>query len=135
MELQDIFSKLAVIRKEIFCGKIKSFCFGEHKSQANGPGMDFKEISEWNSQEPFRRINWGLSIASWPQKAYKVETIEPRNAPLILAVDVTPSILLQISEESNKSKLLLELIGMFGFSSEHFKDPMGICCFSDKVDA
>ncbi len=135
MELQDIYSRLAVIREEVFRGKIKSFCFGEHKSQADGPGMDFKEISEWSPQGSIRDIDWDLSLASWPQKAYKVETIEPRNAPLILAVDVTPSILLQISEETNKSKLLLELIGMFGFDSEHFKDPMGICCFSDKVEA
>lgn len=134
MELQEIHSKLAMIREQIFRGKIKSFCFGEHPSRASGPGMDFKEISEWNPNEPLRRIDWGLSLASWPEKAYKVETVEPRNAPLILAVDVTPSILLQIRDETNKSRLLLELIGMLGFDAEHFKDPLGICCFSDKVD-
>lgn len=134
MELQEIHSRFAVIREQIFRGKIKSFCFGEHQSRASGPGMDFKEISEWNPNEPLRRIDWGLSFASWPEKAYKVETIEPRNAPLILAVDVTPSILLQIRDETNKSRLLLELIGMLGFDAEHFKDPLGICFFSDKVD-
>lgn len=134
MELEEIYSRIAATREEIFRGKIKSYSFGEHKSRASSQGIDFKEINEWNRREPLRRISWPLSFASWPKKAYKLEMVDPRNAPLILLADISPSMLVRISEEANKARLLLELIGTLGSSAEYLKDPVGFCCFSDKVE-
>ena len=134
MELEEIYSSFALMREAIFRGRIKSFYFGEHKSRAISQGVDFHEINEWDKNEPIGRINWSLSIADWPDKAYKVEMIDPRHTPLVLLADISPSVLVQVDSRANKTRLLLELLGMLGFSAEYLKDPVGICAFSDKIE-
>ena len=135
MELKDIFSRIRELKKGIpIRYKSKSVRFGENKSAFKGSGYEIAEISRWREGEPLKNISWGLSIRDFPKKIYKVEKIENKEIPVIIFVDISNSILFQISETSNNAQLLLELIGIIGLTCARFQDPVGLVGFSDRVN-
>ena len=60
--------------------------------------------------------------------------MEPKELRTLLVVDLSYSTLFQISQESNKALLLLDLIGNIGLTRANVRDPVGLLAFSDQIE-
>lgn len=126
MDQESILEELQYLKKEIFSGKTKNLYLGEHKTKVGGAGFEIRDIEEWRRGDYYSSINWPLSLASYPEKIYKLDRIETRETPVAIIADCSPSMLLGFDPGGDKLRLILNLIGSFSFTASYFHDSVAI---------
>ena len=135
MEVEQVFARFRDIKHGIKAKKkATSIHYGEHKSGFIGAGYDVVGVDEWRQGQPLKDIAWTLSLRTFPDKIFKIERMEPKELRTLLVVDLSYSTLFQISQESNKALLMLDLIGNIGLTRANVRDPVGLLAFSDQVE-
>ena len=135
MEVEEVFARFRDIKHSIKAKKkATSIHYGEHKSAFKGAGYDIVGVDEWRQGQPLKDIAWTLSLRTYPRKLFRIERMEPKELRTLLVVDLSYSTLFQISQESNKAMLLLELIGNIGLTRANIRDPVGLLGFSDRIE-
>ena len=135
MEVEEVFARFRDIKHSIKAKKkATSIHYGEHKSAFKGSGYDIVGVDEWRQGQPLKDIAWTLSLRTYPRKLFRIERMEPKELRTLLVVDLSYSTLFQISQESNKALLLLELIGNIGLTRANIRDPVGLLGFSDRIE-
>ena len=77
---------------------------------------------------------WRLSLRTYPDRLFKIERMEQKQIPTLLVVDLSHSTLFEISRDSNKALLLLDVIGAIGLTRAGLHDPVGLLAFSDRIE-
>lgn len=134
MTIDEILKDVEKVREELFSGKARNFKLGQHQSVFGGSGFEIKEIKKWEEGEPLDSIDWPLTLPHWPEELYEIKKVEIREVPLILALDVSKSLMISVDDKRNKFRLLIQVLVVLGFSSLVFRDRVGILCASDKID-
>ena len=135
MEIEQVFARFRNIKHGIKAKKKStSIHYGEHRSGFRGSGYDILGVEEWRPGQPLKDIAWTISLRSFPRKLFKIERMEPKELRTILVVDLSYSTLFQISQESNKALLLLDLIGNIGLTRANLRDPVGLFGYSDQIE-
>ena len=135
MEVEEVFARFRDIKHSIKAKKkATSIHYGEHKSAFKGSGYDIVGVDEWRQGQPLKDIAWSLSLKTYPRRLFRIERMEPKELRTLLVVDLSYSTLFQISQESNKAILLLELIGNIGLTRANIRDPVGLLGFSDRIE-
>ena len=135
MEVEEVFARFRDIKQGIRVKKkATSIHYGEHKSGFRGAGYDIVGVEQWRPGQPLKDIAWSLSLRTYPDKIYKIERMEPKELRTLLVVDLSSSTLFQISQESNKALLMLDLIGNMGLTRSNVRDPVGLLGFSDQIE-
>ncbi|MCY4602373.1 MAG: hypothetical protein OXF27_20920 [Acidobacteria bacterium] len=135
MEVEEVFARFRDIKHSIKAKKkATSIHYGEHKSAFKGSGYDIVGVDEWRQGQPLKDIAWTLSLRTYPRRLFRIERMEPKELRTLLVVDLSYSTLFQISQESNKAMLLLELIGNIGLTRANIRDPVGLLGFSDQIE-
>lgn len=135
MTIEEVYARLVEIRRATLSPKRGiSPTFGIHKSRFKGIGFEFAGIEEWRPGEPLSDIAWRMSLKYLPERIFKIRRRESKQMPIVLAVDLTPSMRFQIREGSSKARLLFELMGAIGFSGIRQRDPVGAIGFSDEIE-
>ena len=135
MEIEQVFARFRNIKHGIKAKKKStSIHYGEHRSGFRGSGYDILGVEEWRPGQPLKDIAWTISFRSFPRKLFKIERMEPKELRTILVVDLSYSTLFQISQESNKALLLLDLIGNIGLTRANLRDPVGLFGYSDQIE-
>lgn len=135
MEVEEVFARFRDIKHGIKSKKRStSIHYGEHKSGFKGTGYDIVGVERWRPGQPLKDIAWSISLRTYPDKLFKIERMEPKELRTLLAVDLSYSTLFQISQESNKALLLLDLLGNIGLTRANLRDPVGLLGFSDQVE-
>ena len=135
MEIEQVFARFRNIKHGIKAKKKStSIHYGEHRSGFRGSGYDILGVEEWQPGQPLKDIAWTISLRSFPRKLFKIERMEPKELRTILVVDLSYSTLFQISQESNKALLLLDLIGNIGLTRANLRDPVGLFGYSDQIE-
>ena len=135
MEVEEVFARFRDIKHGIKSKKRStSIHYGEHKSRFKGAGYDIVGVERWRPGQPLKDIAWSISLRTYPDKLFKIERMEPKELRTLLVVDLSYSTLFQISQESNKALLLLELLGNIGLTRANLRDPVGLLGFSDRIE-
>lgn len=135
MEVEEVFARFRDIKHSIKAKrKATSIHYGEHRSGFKGSGYDIVGVDEWRPGQPLKDIAWSLSLRTFPDRLFRIERMEPKELRTLLVVDLSYSTLFQLSHESNKALLLLELIGNIGLTRANIRDPVGLLGFSDRVE-
>ncbi len=135
MEIEDVFARFRDIKHSVRAKrKATSIHYGEHRSGFKGSGYDIVGVDEWRPGQPLKDIAWSLSLKTFPDRVFRIERMEPKELRTLLVVDLSHSTLFQISQDSNKALLLLELIGNIGLTRANIRDPVGLLGFSDRVE-
>ena len=135
MEVEEVFARFRDIKHGIKARKRStSIHYGEHKSGFKGVGYDIVGVEQWRPGQPLKDIAWNISLRTYPDKIYKIERMEPKELRTLLVVDLSYSTLFQISHESNKALLLLDLLGNIGLTRANLRDPVGLLGFSDQIE-
>ncbi len=135
MEVEQVFARFRDIKHGIKAKKKStSIQYGEHKSGFRGSGYDIVGVEQWRPGQPLKDIAWTISLRTFPEKLFKIERMEPKELRTLLVVDLSYSTLFQISQESNKALLLLDLIGNIGLTRSNVRDPVGLLGYSDQVE-
>ena len=135
MEVAEVFARFRDIKHGIKTKKkSNSIHYGEHKSGFKGAGYDIVGVEQWRPGQPLKDIAWNISLRTYPEKLFKIERMEPKELRTLLVVDLSYSTLFQISQESNKALLLLDLLGNIGLTRANLRDPVGLLAFSDQVE-
>ena len=135
MEVEEVFSRFRDIKHSIRAKrKATSIHYGEHKSGFKGSGYDIVGVDEWRQGQPLKDIAWTLSLKTYPRRLFRIERMEPKELRTLIVVDLSHSTLFQLSQESNKALLLLELIGNIGLTRANIRDPVGLLGFSDRIE-
>ena len=135
MEVEEVFARFRDIKHGIRAKKRStSIHYGEHKSGFKGSGYDIVGVDQWRPGQPLKDIAWAISLRTFPEKLFKIERMEPKEIRTLLVVDLSYSTLFQISKESSKALLLLDLIGNIGLTRANLRDPVGLLGFSDQVE-
>jgi uncharacterized protein (DUF58 family) len=136
MEVEAVFARFRAIKHGIrIPRKSTSTWYGEHRSAFHGSGYDIAGIDRWRPGQPLKDVAWRLSLRSYPDKLFKIERTELKQLPTLLVVDLSHSTLFEISRESNKALLLLDVIGVIGLTRARLHDPVGLLAFSDRIEA
>ena len=135
MEVEEVFARFRDIKRGIKTRKkATSIQYGEHKSGFRGAGYDIVGVERWRPGQPLKDIAWNLSLRTYPEKLFKIERMEPKELRTLLVVDLSYSTLFEISQESSKALLLLDLIGNIGLTRANVRDPVGLLAFSDRIE-
>ena len=135
MEVEQVFARFRDIKHGIKTKKKStSIHYGEHKSGFRGSGYDIVGVEQWRPGQPLKDIAWTISLRTFPEKLFKIERMEPKELRTLLVVDLSYSTLFQVSNESNKALLLLDLIGNIGLTRAGVRDPVGLLGYSDQVE-
>ena len=135
MEVEEVFARFRDIKHGIRAKKKStSIHYGEHKSGFRGAGYDIVGVERWRPGQPLKDIAWNISLRTFPEKLFKIERMEPKELRTLLVVDLSYSTLFQLSQESNKALLLLDLIGNIGLTRSNVRDPVGLLAFSDQIE-
>ena len=135
MEVEEVFARFRDIKHSIKAKrKATSIHYGEHRSGFKGSGYDIVGVDEWRPGQPLKDIAWSLSLKTFPDRLFRIERMEPKELRTLLVVDLSHSTLFQLSHESNKALLLLELIGNIGLTRANIRDPVGLLGFSDRIE-
>jgi uncharacterized protein (DUF58 family) len=135
VEVEEVFARFRDIKHGIKSRKRStSIHFGEHKSGFKGAGYDIVGVDQWRPGQPLKDVAWNLSLRTYPEKLFKIERMEPKELRTLIVVDLSYSTLFQISRESNKAMLLLDLIGNVGLTRANLRDPVGLLAFSEQVE-
>ena len=79
-------------------------------------------------------MSWTLSLRTYPEKLYRIERMEPKELRTLIVCDLSYSTLFEVSRESNKALLMLDLIGNLGLTRANVRDPVGLLGYSDRVE-
>ena len=135
MEVEEVFARFRDIKHGIKAKKKStSIHYGEHKSGFKGAGYDIVGVELWRPGQPLKDIAWTLSLRTYPDKIFKIERMEPKELRTLLVLDLSSSTLFQISKESNKALLMLDLVGNIGLTRANVRDPVGLLAFSDQIE-
>ena len=135
MEVEEVFARFRAIKHGIRTPKkASSTWYGEHRSVFHGSGYDIVGVDQWRPGQPLKDVAWSLSLRTYPDKLFKIERMEQKQIPTLLVVDFSQSTLFQISRESNKALLLLDVIGGLGLTRARLHDPVGLLAFSDRIE-
>ena len=135
MEVEEVFARFRDIKHGLKAKKKStSIHYGEHKSGFVGAGYDIVGVEQWRPGQPLKDIAWNISLKTFPKKLFRIERMEPKELRTLLVVDLSYSTLFQITQETSKALLLLDLIGNIGLTRAHVRDPVGLLGFSDQVE-
>ena len=135
MEVEEVFARFRDIKHGIRARKPStSIHYGEHKSGFVGSGYDIVGVEQWRPGQPLRDVAWSISLRTFPEKLYKIERMEPKELRTLLVCDLSYSTLFQISHESNKALLMLDLMGNIGLTRANVRDPVGLLAYSDRIE-
>ena len=135
VDVEEVFARFRAIKQAIRTPKrSNSFWFGEHRSAFQGSGFDIAGVDEWRPGQPLKDVAWRLSLRTYPDRLYKIERMEQKQIPTLLVVDLSHSTLFEISRDSNKALLLLDVIGAIGLTRAGLHDPVGLLAFSDRIE-
>ena len=135
MEVEEIFARFRDIKHGIRTRKrANSVHYGEHKSGYKGAGYDIVGIEQWRPGQPLKDVAWTISLRTYPEKLYQIERMEPKELRTLVVCDLSHSTLFQISRESNKALLMLDLIGNIGLTRANVRDPVGLLGYSDRIE-
>ena len=135
MEVEEVFARFRDIKHGIRAKKRStSIHFGEHKSGFKGAGYDIVGVEQWRPGQPLKDVAWALSLRTYPEKLYKIERMEPKELRTLVVCDLSYSTLFQISQESNKALLMLDLLGNIGLTRANVRDPVGLLGYSDRIE-
>src|SRR3989338_9282009 len=130
-DVANILSELHELADGLQRGKIRNLALGERKSGIMGDGRERYDISEWEPGDPFNSIDWALTLIYWPEQILKINRIETKELPLVVALDATPSMLVRFAGEESKFRLMLRLAVTLGFLSIHERDPICVTSFGN----
>lgn len=135
MEVEELYARFRDIKHGIRSRKPStSVHFGEHKSGFKGAGYDIVGIEQWRPGQPLKDVSWTLSLRTYPEKLYKIERMEPKELRTLIVCDLSHSTLFQVSQESNKALLMLDLLGNIGLTRANVRDPVGLLGYSDRIE-
>ncbi len=135
MEVEELYARFRDIKHGIRAKKPStSIHFGEHKSGFKGAGYDIVGIDQWRPGQPLKDVSWTLSLRTYPEKLYRIERMEPKELRTLIVCDLSYSTLFEVSRESNKALLMLDLIGNLGLTRANVRDPVGLLGYSDRVE-
>ena len=135
MEVEEVFARFRDIKHGIRARKpSNSVHFGEHKSGFKGAGYDIVGIEQWRPGQSLKDVAWTISLRTYPEKLYKIERMEPKELRTLIVCDLSHSTLFQISQESNKALLMLDLLGNIGLTRANVRDPVGLLGYSDRIE-
>lgn len=135
MEVEEVFARFRDIKHGLKAKKKStSIHYGEHKSGFVGAGHDIVGVEQWRPGQPLKDIAWNISLKTYPKKLFRIERMEPKELRTLLVVDLSYSTLFQITHETSKALLLLDLIGNIGLTRANVRDPVGLLGFSDQVE-
>ena len=135
MEVEEVYARFRDIKHGIRAKKPStSIHFGEHKSGFKGTGYDIVGIDQWRPGQPLKDVSWTLSLRTYPEKLYRIERMEPKELRTLIVCDLSYSTLFEVSRESNKALLMLDLIGNLGLTRANVRDPGGLLGYSDRVE-
>ena len=135
MEVEEVFARFRDIKHGLKAKKKStSIHYGEHKSGFVGAGYDIVGVEQWRPGQPLKDIAWNISLKTFPKKLFRIERMEPKELRTLLVVDLSYSTLFQITQETSKALLLLDLIGNIGLTRSNVRDPVGLLGFSDQVE-
>lgn len=127
-------AELKKLKDDLFSGKAINFMIGRHRTRLIGRGYRIKKIDTWKRGDPFRSIDWKMSLRTYPEKVYKLERTEPKEVPLCFVLDSSPSNLIRFSENESKFLLMMRLMATLGYTGIHFGDPLSIMSFGPVVN-
>ena len=135
MEVEQVFARFRDIKHGLKAKKKStSIHYGDHKSGFRGDGYDIVGVEQWRPGQPLKDIAWNISLRTYPEKLFKIERMEPKELRTLIVVDLSYSTLFQISQESSKALLMLDLIGNIGLTRANVRDPVGLLGFSDQIE-
>ena len=135
MEVEEVYARFRDIKHGIKTRKKStSIHYGDHKSAFKGAGYDIVGVDQWRPGQPLKDIAWALSLRTYPEKLFRIERMEPKELRTLFVVDLSSSILFQLSQATNKALLMLDLIGNIGLTRSNVRDPVGLLAFSDRVE-
>ena len=135
MEVEEVYARFRDIKHGIKTRKKStSIHYGDHKSGFKGAGYDIVGVDQWRPGQPLKDIAWALSLRTYPEKLFRIERMEPKELRTLFVVDLSSSILFQLSQKSSKALLMLDLIGNIGLTRSNVRDPVGLLAFSDRVE-
>ena len=135
MEVEEIYARFRDIKHGIKTRKKStSIHYGDHKSGFKGAGYDIVGVDQWRPGQPLKDIAWALSLRTYPEKLFRIERMEPKELRTLFVVDLSSSILFQLSRASSKALLMLDLIGNIGLTRSNVRDPVGLLAFSDQIE-
>ena len=135
MEVEDVYARFRDIKHGIRTRKkSSSIHYGDHKSGFKGAGYDIVGVDQWRPGQPLKDIAWTLSLRTYPEKLYRIERMEPKELRTLFVLDLSTSVLFQLSQASNIALLMLDLIGNIGLTRSNVRDPVGLLAFSDRVE-
>jgi uncharacterized protein (DUF58 family) len=135
VEVEEVFARFRDIKHGLKAKKKStSIHYGEHKSGFVGAGYDIVGVEQWRPGQPLKDIAWNISLKTYPKKLFRIERMEPKELRTLLVVDLSYSTLFQITQETSKALLLLDLIGNIGLTRANVRDPVGLLGFSDQVE-
>ncbi|MGE4169355.1 MAG: DUF58 domain-containing protein [Candidatus Margulisiibacteriota bacterium] len=111
---------------------VSSTFTGEYHSVFRGQGMRFAEVRDYHPGDDVRFIDWNVT-AKMGSPFVKVFE-EERELTVMLAVDVSASHRFGTAAQT-KADLITELAAVLGFSAVQNKDCVGLCLFSDRIEA
>ena len=130
-DIAGILSELHKLADGLGQGKVKNLALGQRKSGILGDGREKYDISEWEPGDPFKSIDWALTLLYWPEKIFKINRIETKELPLVVALDATPSMLVRFAGQECKFRLMLRLAVTLGLTSIHEHDPVCVTSFGN----
>lgn len=135
MEVEDVYARFRDIKHGIRTRKKShSMHYGDHKSSFKGSGYDIVGVDQWRPGQPLKDIAWVLSLRTYPEKLFRIERMEPKELRTLFLLDLSTSVLFQLSQASNIALLMLDLIGNIGLTRTNVRDPVGLLAFSDRVE-
>ena len=135
MEVEELFARFRDIKHGLRVRKRStSIHYGEHKSGFKGAGYDIVGIDQWRPGQPLKDVSWALSMRTYPDKLYRIERMEPKEMRTLIVCDLSYSTLFQVSQESNKALLMLDLLGNIGLTRANLRDPVGLLGYSDRIE-
>jgi uncharacterized protein (DUF58 family) len=135
VEVEELFARFRDIKHGLRVRKRStSIHYGEHKSGFKGAGYDIVGIDQWRPGQPLKDVSWALSMRTYPDKLYRIERMEPKEMRTLIVCDLSYSTLFQVSQESNKALLMLDLLGNIGLTRANLRDPVGLLGYSDRIE-
>ncbi len=101
---------------------------GLYASSFQGRGLEFAELSEYQPGSDARSIDWRATLRSG--RTYSRRYQEDRELPLLLACDCSASLF----HQPQAWPLLCEAAGLFAYCAAWTQDPLGLLCFSDRLE-
>ena len=110
--------------------KSASFLQGNRRSIFHGVGSEFTDLRDYVPGDDLRHVDWGAS-ARRPHKLVVKEYEQERNTNIMIAVDISQSMLL--GQPRTRLKLAIEAAAALAYTVVQNKDKIGFTAFSDRV--